>query len=71
MPSVIWLELPAVITPSALKAGFNEPSFSIVVSPRMPSSLSMRSVAPSPWRMAIGTISSTNAPLRVAAAAFW
>ena len=49
-PSVIWLELPAVMTPSGLKAGFSEPSFSIDVSARMPSSVAMLSREPSSWR---------------------
>ena len=37
-PSVIWLELPAVTTPSSLKAGLSPASFSAVVPGRMPSS---------------------------------
>ena len=37
-PSLIWLLLPAVITPSGLKAGWSAASFSSVVSRRMPSS---------------------------------
>ena len=35
-PSEIWLEVPAVILPSGLKAGLSSASFSIVVSGRMP-----------------------------------
>ena len=41
-PSEIWLELPAVILPSGLKAGFRLASVSAVVSGRMPSSLEAR-----------------------------
>ncbi len=67
-PSDIWLLLPAVNTPSLVKAGRNLPRLSMVVSARMPSSASMTWV---PLRLftSMGTISFLKVPRSVAAAA--
>ncbi len=72
-PSEIWLELPAVILPSGLKAGFRLARDSGVVSGRMPSSAV---TMPSPLMMLpvslsrriswIGTISRSKRPSAVA-----
>ena len=61
-PSVICDELPAVITPSGLNAGFSVASFSSVVSGRMPSSWSTMRLAVVGSVTSTGTISRSKRP---------
>ena len=70
-PSVIWLELPAVMTPSGLNAGLRDASFSRLVSGRTPSSVAIASRDPSSRRTSTGTSSLANQPLLAALPAFW
>ena len=77
-PSVIWEELPAVMVPSALKAGFSLASAATLVSARTPSSSATTSLAQIilPFTSeqdsaSTGMISSANFPCLIASAAFW
>ena len=67
-PSLIWDELPAVITPSALKAAFNVAIFSSVLPVRIPSSR-VRCVGPFSVSIGTGVISLQKRPSSVARAA--
>ncbi len=67
-PSVIWDELPAVMTPSGLNAGLSVASFSTVLSGRIPSS-ALTSCAPSGPVTVTGTISRSKRPSSRARAA--
>ena len=67
-PSTIELEFPAVTTPSALKAGCSEASFSSDVSRRGVSSTAKRTTAP-PAPTSTGMISFSNLPSSLAATA--
>jgi len=73
-PSVVYEELPAVVIPSFLKAGFNLDNPSKVVSFLIPSSLSTVISFTSPLSFLIlvltGTISSLKRPVSYALAAF-
>ena len=69
-PSLTPGALPAVTVPSFLNAGFSAASDSTVVSARIASSRSTTSGAPFFCGIAIGRISSLNAPSSVARAAF-
>ena len=70
-PSEIGDELPAVIVPSAVNAGFSLASTSAVVSPRIPSSSRISIGSPRRCGTCTGTISSSNRPFFCAAAARW
>src|SRR4051794_26782125 len=65
-PSEICEELPAWMTPSSLKAGLSEPSFSMVPPRRTPSSVSITT----PSGLVTGAIWFLNRPSSMAAAAF-
>ena len=69
-PSEIWDAVPAVIVPSAVKAGLSLASASAVVPGRMPSS-SVTDSSPPLLATGTGTISSANRPFLAAAAARW
>eukprot|EP01085_Mycamoeba_gemmipara_P005345 Mycagemm_TRINITY_DN9029_c0_g1::TRINITY_DN9029_c0_g1_i1::g.5345::m.5345 type:complete len:158 gc:universal TRINITY_DN9029_c0_g1_i1:49-522(+) len=73
-PSDTWEALPAVVEPSALKAGFNLASASGVVPARTPSSVSTDTFFSSPVLGSLtftvmGTISSLNLPALMALSA--
>ena len=67
-PSTIWLELPAVTTPSGRNAGWSEASFSADVSRRGASSTANSTAAPAA-PTSTGTISFSNLPSSIAAIA--
>ena len=67
-PSEIWLEFPAVRTPSFLKAGLRAARDSRVVSGRIPSSRSTTTGPFLPWT-SMGAISQAKRPFSVASAA--
>ena len=67
-PSTIWLELPAVTTPSGRNAGWSDASRSAEVSRRGASSTPTRTAAPAA-PTSTGTISFSNRPSSIAATA--
>ncbi len=70
-PSEIWEADPAVMVPSAAKAGRSLARVCAVVSPRTPSSSLTITGSPRRCGISTGTISSSKTPFLTAAAASW